>query len=317
MQRIIFVPQYPVFMRYPEWWAIRFPIEFQKRGFEVKILGEDIMRTSDSPKDPKVFSDQKASIHMDTQQINEYMKMELRKDDILFLSDISYPGIFPHVLFHKRPNKCFSFCHATSINNLDYFSPDKKQKFPIETALSELFNKVFVGSEYHQKKLGWKNTVVTYLPMPPFTPIKTELKEKEIISVARVTPQKVNIELESIVEEMNLLKIFRPISKTWQQYYYNLSISKILLVTSSEETFGYQIVDAILNGCIPLAPNNFSYPELLHRDYLYDDKGELLSKIDYILHADFDLVPEVSVPKILCEEQMNIFYDKICNEMRE
>jgi len=48
-------------------------------------------------------------------------------------------------------------------------------------------------------------------------------------------------------------------------------MSKILLITAHEDTFGYQIVDAIINGCVPLARNDLAYPELLPKEYLYND----------------------------------------------
>lgn len=308
MARIIFIPQYPSTMRYQEWWATEFPKEFEKRGFECIVLGQKYIDNMKCPHDPKYFSPLKSSIAMETDQINEYMRLELKDDDILLLNDISYPGLFANVLFHKRPKKCFAFCHATSLNTMDYFEKDRTQKFPIETSLSQLFNKVFVGSKYHQEKLGWKNTIVTYLPLPPFDCIKTDLKRYDIISVSRVTPQKVDLALENDIEEKAFLKIFRPISNTWGQYFYNLSISRILLITASEDTFGYQIVDAILNGCIPLARNNFAYPELLDRKFLYDNEKELLFKINYILNNQIR-----TVPSILCLEQMKNFYNTICN----
>ena len=42
-----------------------------------------------------------------------------------------------------------------------------------------------------------------------------------------------------------------------------------------------------------------------------------MNKIDYILNADFDLVPKVDVPELLCEDQMKNFYDKLIVEMTE
>ena len=65
--------------------------------------------------------------------------------------------------------------------------------------------------------------------------------------------------------------------------------------------------------CIPLAPTRCSYPELLPRIYLYKDKEELLHRIDYILNSG-DKVP---VPKLLCQDEMSNFYNRIVKEMKD
>ncbi len=238
------------------------------------------------------------------------MVLDLKGNDVLFYSDISFVGLFGAVLFHKRPKRMFSFCHATSINKGDYYNKYKHEKFMIETAFANSFDKVFVGSKYHQDKLGWNNTIVTYLPFPPIDPQSSKIKYYDIMSASRPNPQKVDLELEAIVEE-KFCKIHRPISQTWEEYYTNLASSKILILSAVEDTFGYQIIDAILNGCIPIARNSLAYPEILSREYLYKDENELLAKIDFILNSD-EIVP---VPEILCQVEMDNFYNKIIKEM--
>lgn len=319
--RVLFVPQFPSELRYQEWWYWKLPEEFRKRGFEVKVIGEDALNTIIHRRSTSgMFSPINQAIEFECEQIKEYMKLELRDNDILFWADLSFPGEFGHTLFHKRPKKMFVFCHATSRNFYDYYEPDRHLKFPIETSLAGLFDKVFVGSKYHKAKLGWNNTVVTYLPFPPmFDQIKISDVEKtvDIISASRPSIQKVDTELENKIEKDFNLKIARFESKSWVDYYWNLNKSKILLITSREDTFGYQIVDAVKNNCIPLARRSFAYPELLPDEYLYSSEDELFHKIDYILNANVDWVPKVTVPRLLCEEQMNKFYDTICDYFLE
>ena len=304
MRRIIFVPQYPSKMRYQEWWYTKFPEEFSKRGYEVVTLGSLDKYVN---YDTSLFSPVKASIQYETQQIHDFLNLELYDDDILFLSDISFPGLFTTVLYHKRCKHMFAFCHATSLNRYDYFESCKNSKFLVETGFSKMFNKVFVGSEYHKKKLGWDNTIVTYLPFPPFEP-KKENKTVNIISVARPSVQKRDDLLESFVEK-RFGGIFRPVCSSWDDYFSYLSMSKVLLVTANEDTFGYQIVDAVLNGCIPIARNKFAYPEILPKIYLYDNTIELLQKIELALNG------QLPVPEIKCKAQMEHFYDNIVEEI--
>ena len=172
---------------------------------------------------------------------------------------------------------------------------------------------------YHREKLlvesrndYWNNSLVTYLP---FMPIDFDLANNEktidIMSASRPSIQKVDTTLENLVEHRFDLEIQRPQSNTWEEYYKNLQSSKILLITAFEDTFGYQIVDAIENDCIPLARNDFAYPELLPREYLYNSFEELEYLIESILGRD-----ELPVPELLCRKQMLIFYDIICEEMK-
>lgn len=310
--RIIYVPQYPTPMRYQEWFFWKLPEEFRKAGHEVIVLGEDYARIMEGRRGPlDMFSPVDMAIELETEQIKEYMKLDLEDDDVLFWSDLSFPGMFGTTLFHhRRPRRMYSFCHATSLNEGDYFEHFRSEKFMIETAFANSFDKVFVGSKYHQDKLRWNNTVVTYLPFPPFEPHTHKFKHYDLMSASRPNPQKVDLKLENKVEKL-FSPIHRPTSKTWQEYFAHLADSKILLITSIEDTFGYQIIDAIISGCIPLARNGLAYPEILPEEYLYNNGDELLSKIDFILNSD----EAVSTPKILCRDEMNNFYNKIIKEM--
>ena len=215
-QRIIFVPQYPTPNRYQEWWFWKFPEEFKKAGFEVLTLGERYAGIIDTVKglDSALFSPVKQAIDFELQQISEFTTLKLRDDDILFLADLSFPGIFSNVLFHHHPSKMFAFCHATSLNIFDYFEEVRYHKYPVEQAHSEMFNKVFVGSDYHARKLHWQNVVVTSLPSP--THIKTFKNEEkifDIVSASRPGKQKVDSELERKVEEFFGCKIYIHVSK--------------------------------------------------------------------------------------------------------
>jgi len=304
MSRLILVPQYPTKLRYQEWWWVEFPKQFKQYFDEVLVLGRNsgpfITASGDK------FTPMAISIQFEAQQIKDYSKLELRKDDILLLCDLSFPGFFANVLFHKRPNKCFAICHATSKNAYDYFQKDRRIKYPIEKATAKLFNTVFVASEYHAKKLGWLNIKVQALPMPPIKPVFSEKKQYDIVNVSRPGLQKRNFKIESYIQRKFGLKVRTPPNfETWEQYYEFLGASKILLITAKEETFGYQVFDAIINGCIPIAPNAFSYPEFLPKNYLYNSKEELAEIILKVFHRKLD---PLSTPDFLDFYYEELYY---------
>jgi hypothetical protein len=293
MSRLILVPQYPTKLRYQEWWFDRFPEEFSFYFNEIIVLGGEAHYTIEDLGNS--FAPVEASIAFELLQIQIYNEMQLKKDDILLLCDLSFPGLFANILFHKRPNRCFAICHATSKNAHDYYAKDKKIKFPIETNQAKLFDAIFVATEYHKHKLNWGNVIVQGFPNPPFPiPVPTANKEYPIISVARNSVQKRTLHIEKEVEKAFNTQIVRPDVQTWEEYYSFLASAKVLLITSKEETYGYQVVDAVLNDCIPIAPNHFSYPELLPKEYLYNTIGELIQIIIKALHNKLS-VPELKV----------------------
>ena len=292
--RLIFIPQLPVSMRYTEWWIKEFPKKLFKYFSEIIIIGEKYLlekkESSSLLDNDEVFFNLNDSLFFENKQIEEYIDLELKDDDILLLADISFPGLFSSILYHKRPKKCFTICHGTSKNNFDIFQKDRSSKWQVESGYAELFDGIFVGSEYHKHKLKWQNVKVIGMPNPPMNydyPIKD--KTIDILSVSRKTYQKVDDKLESIVEE-EFGEIRRDVYSTWNEYFNALSFSKVLLVTAREETYGYQIIDCFKygNGCVPLAPKCLSYVELLENKYLYsrNKPEELIAKIRNVLSGD-------------------------------
>jgi len=277
--KVIYFPQYPVKMRYQEWWLGEFRNFFIRRFPHVVTLMGDMEKKECQN---GTFSPRDEAIRWELQQIDNYLKLPVEDDDIVFIQDISFPGLVPQVLFHKRPRKIFGFCHATAKNRYDVFHSVRRQKWLVEKGISRLFTKVFVATEYHKKKLGWKNVIVTGVPVPPFTTYKSR-KTIPIISVARPSIQKTTQKIEKVVEKLFNIQIYRAHFSSWSDYYQALSKSKILLVTCKEDTWGYAAQEAFLNRTVPLVPNAFAYQEWVPRQYRWDNVEELVEKIKYFL----------------------------------
>ncbi len=309
--RLIFVPQYPNSMRYSDWYFTDFPKELKKYFNEIIILGENKINLEDlSITKIGSFSSVDQSIYFEQQQIKEFLNLQLRDNDILLLNDISYPGLFANILYFKRPKKCFAICHASSKNKLDFFASDRKSKRLIELGHSKLFKNIFVATNYHKEKLSWNNTIVTALPKDPFSKkIRGINKYIQIVSASRPGLQKVTKKLEKKVRRKFLTPIVRRDCKTWNEYQIFLAQCKVVLITCKEETFSYQVLDAIKQDSIPIAPNKFSFPELLSKDYLYSTPEELIKKVRLSLDG------KLSVPKLKNINLINSFYKNISNYM--
>ena len=309
MSRLIFVPQFPSKLRYQEWYFTEFPRHLFPYFDEIVVLGNDLI-SNQVYSDEDMFSPINEAIHFEMAQINEFIELDLKNDDILLLNDLSFPGFFTNVLYHKKPNKCFTLCHGTSKNKFDYFSNNRHSKWLVEQGQFEMFDTIFLATEYHKRKLKIQDTKIVALPEAPFRTYNLP-KTIDIISVSRPTEQKVNLYLEQEIEKVFATKIFRKRYKSWSEYYQHVSKSSVMLITSCEETFGYQILDAVNNNCIPIAPNDFSYPELLPSEYLYDDMADLIEKISNVFNDKLD------VPEILCQSSIDNFYHNIAKIMLE
>jgi hypothetical protein len=310
MNRTLFlIPQFPTKMRYQSWFFSEFPRELRKRFGKVVVIGKKyVAANAVEGHDSTMFSPVCQAIEFETRQIEEYLSLDVGEDDILLLLDLSFPGIFPSVLYHKRPTHCYAYCHATSLNLGDYFEKDRPSKYETEYGHSKLFTKIFVGSEYHKQKLGWENVEVLGLPLPPFATYKTEEKIYDIVSVARPCEQKVTKQVENEVEK-EFGRITRKQCTSWEEYNKFLGRSKVLLISSKEDTFNYSILDAVLNGCIPVAPNKLCFPELLPRFYLYDSTDDLKKIVRGCLDGEY------RVPSLLNMAAITSFYDNLSNWM--
>jgi hypothetical protein len=309
MSRLIIIPQFPTHLRYQEWWFKEFPKRFRPYFDDIIMIGKD--KYEEMMYDDRYaneFAPMKQSIDFELAQIFQYLHMKLLPDDVLLLNDLSFPGLFAHALLHKRPNKCYAICHATSLNRYDYFAKNRKVKYPIEKSIAKLFNGIFVATEYHKQKLGWKNTYKVGLPDPP-THIQMQLETLKtilFISASRFGMQKRTRKIEKAIEKEFGEKIRTTQDcGTWNDYYSKLLNSVIMIVSSKEETYGYQIVDALHHGCLVVAPKKYSYPELLPSHCLYESIDDCIA----IIHRFLDQLE--LIPNNKMQYEANHFYENV------
>lgn len=315
MSRLIFCPAFPAKMRYQETWFTEFPKNMRKYFDEVIVLGETHINNSNTiekKSKKEMFSPIQEAITLESVQINEFYNMKTYDDDIIFIVDLSFPGFFTNILYHKPIKHAYCYCHATSRNYLDYFEPFRYSKFDCESGHAKLFKRVFIGSVYHGCKLKWDNTMVVGLPFPPYKTFKEE-KIYDIISVARPNNQKVSLHIEEPVEK-NFGKIIRKDCNNWEEYYKFLSQGKVLLISSKEDTFNYSIMEAVMNHTVVFAPNKLCFPELLPKKFLYDSYEELEVKLNRVLKYPEDYKP---LDKLLCNDLCEKFYENIVEVMKD
>jgi hypothetical protein len=295
------VPQLPVKNRYSEEWSSIWSRELSKLKIEHTIVKE---RKPVSMKKSKVnfFSDLRESIKYECNQI-KYLIDNVKEGDKILWLDFDFPGLsIPATQLIKLSNptiKSYAYCHAGSWCNKDIWSsiPSKKK---IEDAGFDIFDKVFVATNYHKEKIenyfGKKmnNIYVVGFPLYKEDVIKytkpIEWKEKKgIIVIGRIEQSNPNI-INSVLnnyEKQTTFKKFR----NRKEYFNALNKSKILISPKIEETFGLTAMEAVMLGTIPLCPNNYSYKELLPQELLYSNENELNEKIKPLLNEK----PSISI----------------------
>lgn len=322
MSRLIYVPQFPAEMRYQEWWLKEFTKEFEKEYDEVEILGLNwLIQNLDgiTSYDSAMFSPINNAVKFETAQMADYMSLDIRDNDTLFLSDVSFPGLFCNVLYHKTCPKMYAFCHATSMNAYDYFAPMRKYKSKLEFQHARLFDGIFFGSYYSINKTKWSQKGIkchrVTLPDSPDDILKqikqSNIRPIDLVSVCRPSIQKVNKKVEKKVEIALGKKIYREEVETWNDYNILLGNSKVLIISTKEDTYNLTILDAIKCGCVPMVPDSLCFPEILPPYWRYKDANDLISKLRHMFDDNHFIVPDV-----INRDEVDNFFPNIIEVMK-
>ena len=319
--RLILVPQLPISMRYQEWWRGDLVHHLHPSFQTVVVLG-----ASAPIEAPRAgFSVADAAVKNELRQMRQYVDLQPTDRDVLLHCDLSYPGLFHNVLFQHRPGRAVVICHASALNRYDIWQPVRKDKWAVERAHAKLYDAVLVATHYHKRKINLPNTVVMGgLPNPPDRilpfrsdpPVPVGMDRRTIMfgSTARPSLQKVTLSVEAAVEKLTEERVHRDAHYSWDSYYRFLDRCEFLLVTAKEETYGYQVVDAVLRGCIPIAPRAYSYPELLPDDQLYDNDASPEVKAQQI--QKIVKATRGRTPLLKCAKSAHQFYPTLLRALR-
>lgn len=315
--RLVLVPQLPVRMRYQEWWGQTFELRLRQLAPALKVV---VLGQCEPITIAKGISHHRKAIEFELLQMKQYVELKPGPKDILLHLDLSYPGLFHSLLMFHRPGRAVCVCHATSKNHLDLFGPHRKAKWPIEKAHASLYDRVIVASNYHAAKVEFPNLAnLGALPDPPFAVdqmLAGSIKRNRLWgSVARDTPQKRTAQVEKAIEHLTNTPVERQEHTSWGGYFRFLRSIKFLVITSKEETYGYQVIDAVRNGCVPIAPNDYSYPELLPSELLYDNKAPLQERAQQIIEIAKQW-PEEEQVQLLNQDRIDAFWPNLMREIR-
>jgi len=301
MQRIIYLPLEHIDMRYTVYLDRIITDYLDKNNFDyIKIYPNVEQREIQSGS----FLDAPTTIEFKSKQIAEVAKMyhnnTIRDNDIIFTSDIWFPGIESIAYlnyFTKKNVKLRGLLHAGSFTDTDFVRDMERWAKNFEDVVFDISDKVFVASNFikndvvKKRMIDKDKVIVTGLPLDKDNYIKYRQNEKEdiIIFNGRNVDEKqpwLFKELESKVRKHygQAIKGFKFINThknnySKEDYYKLLGKSKIVVSFALQENFGIGINEAVELGCIPILPNRLVYPEFYSKEYLYTNFSECVNMV--------------------------------------
>jgi len=282
------LPQLPCKNRYTKDWIGIWTRELSNLGVQFKVLGHNKPMAI-----TKFFTNPAKALEYECEQI---MALARTNPEKIFCLDIDFPGLLSSaipVLKLRNPNlKCFGYLHAGSWCNGDIFSEIIGKKH-LERAMFDTYDKIFVATYYHKKKIEkyfgeefdnlevvgfpfYRKDVLSYVEPMPF-------EEKDGVIINGRWEQSNLDFLDRLRNKLNI-KIYCIESTNREGYYRQLNTAKVVISLKTEETFGIGQLEAYVLGGIPLCPDDFSYPEVIGDGrLLYLSENNLMDKLSWLL----------------------------------
>lgn len=262
---------------------------------------------------------------------------KLQPEDIVLVADFWNPIINTIKFYSERKgyrNKFYAIHHGSS-----HIPGDFTRTLGYWTVMSEeswfyVYDKVFVGSNYIKYLLGERGILeLAYLPIKSIQELIKELPnvdriKNSILFPLRMeadkgvnyffdfvrknpdyqyfacTPTEPSEEISKICKELNIeVKSFKNRAELFaferkMEYVFSFA---------PQETFGYGVLEALMNGCKPILRNAGVYKELYSKNnVLFDNIDEIdLDKVkDYDINTTLEIIgsPEEKIVKILVGE---------------
>jgi len=256
--------------------------------------------------------DNERYIHKQVELLGQLTKSK-RYEKMLFL-DFFQPGLdLIKYAFEQQGTVCKfgSLLHGGTFMRGDLYAWDWLSRY--EHAYAGVYDTVYVPSKFLKSKcMSLKGPKIRVFPwgmdgiLPPAKQVKKDIDvvfphrldadkgADEFIKIVQALPhvtfavtyvqsqaiQKTNKYARRLREYPNVIFLA---NKSNAEYLMQLSRAKLVLSCALQETFGYAVMKAVAQGCVPIVPNNLSYPEFFTAKYLYKNVANAVEKIESFL----------------------------------
>lgn len=297
------IPIEPYKTRYTADWIQQFESEFKQHNVDfVTVLGP---KTNDTVSSGGVLDSCSTYIYKFSQlsQIIELiLNNKIHEDDILFFSDLWFPGL--ESLFYIRNMLKIKFkiagvFHAGTYDPADFTCRNGMRNWGkfLESCWFEEIDDIFLATSFH-KELLLKNSYIDenvkekflsklHITGLPFyaqdlrtTYMNNTTKEDIIVFPHRLDTEKhpeLFDKLEQWLTQNNInCKCIKTIesTKSREEYFKLLARSKVMISFADQETFGYSTLESMALDNIVIVPNKLSYVETVPSSYRYNTIDE-------------------------------------------
>jgi len=245
----------------------------------------------------KYFTDPYKALEYECAQIQA---LTVIKPDKILCLDVEFPGLMtPAIQLLRLTNpklKACGYLHAGCWCDGDVWSRTKGRPW-IDRMIFDTYDKVFVATYYHTKKIEdyfgrkfnnlvvvgfpfYQEDVVAYAKPIPF-------EEKKGILISGRLEQSNSRLIDTIKQKFTDVSVLQASSR--KEYYKLLNKAKVILSLKTEETFGIGQLEAYVLHSIPLCPNQFAYPEVVGDErLLYSSEDDLVDKLTRLMELKFN-----------------------------
>lgn len=286
---IFSVPIEPLHERYTEQWSRWFPAAFDSNGAEFQTIEGDQLTTSiETGKVLDVFGTHFYKFSQLQKIVRMIKHNGITSDDTIFFHDLWFPGIECLAYIKEMTGLKFKIAgilHAGTWDEHDFTYPMRPWAKHIEQGWLNMFDQVFVGSHFHAELIHQANYVscpirVTGLPFDYKEIQRPQEKENIIVFPHRLDKEKrpdlfdrLAEALEPTLKQLGWKAVkTKDVCSSKEEYYQLLGKAKIAVSFAEQETFGFAMLEAVANGCVPVVPDKLSYGTMeMYEDYRFED----------------------------------------------
>ena len=221
--------------------------------------------------------------------------------DVFWFSDLWFPGIESIAYmnyFAKKKIKIKGVIHAGSWTDTDFVRGMERWAKCFEDCLFDLVDEVYVGTNFSAQQLIERRlidpskVVVTGLPIDSKLPNDLPPKEDIVVFNGRLCDEKQPHLFDLLKERVSPLFPDAKFVKTMElglnreDYIDLLGRAKVCVSYALQENFGYGLIEAALQGCVPVVPDRLSYKEIFKDIFRYSTFKESVDMTVNALRGD-------------------------------
>lgn len=339
------IPIEPYEERYSEQWYRWYMKECQALNIKFEMIDGD-QQTTTLENNQVVLSPVGTNIYKMSQLTKILYKIKngnIKDGDKFYFFDGWFPGVSSIkycVNMLGLDIEMYAFFHAGTYDKYDFTYQHNMESWGkhLENAWFDIYNKIFVASEYHKNLLVETRNIdaskiyVVGIPiykeeyMADIIPGTIPNSENTIVFPHRLADEK-QFEDFRFLEDYFIRKdkhwnfvVAKDVCNTKKDYYNLLYKAKVSFSSALQETFGIAMYESIALKCCPVVPNRLSYVEYYPILYRYDSLFEAATRIERHItynntYSDFNHEPtfEFNLKKFEFSIRNILYKIGVCN----